>query len=98
MDTIKYVVSPGPANYKPHVDHTKTTFNYSMPGRPNSANTAKTPGPGNYELRLSLEHSSYKFGNSQKLIGDSSTVKGNPGPGTYHTRKDLGKDGVPKYR
>lgn len=61
LDKIKYITSPGPAVYNPRYQHTKTTFNYSMPGRPKSANTTLQPGPGNYELRLSLSHSSYMY-------------------------------------
>ena len=53
-------MSPGPGNYNPKVPHALTTFNYSMPGRPKSANTSNIPGPGNYELRLSMTQSSYK--------------------------------------
>ena len=53
-------MSPGPANYTPKGTLPLTTFKYSMPGRPKSANTSGGPGPGNYELRLSMSHSSYK--------------------------------------
>jgi hypothetical protein len=60
LDGIKTIVSPGPAGYNPRVPHERTTFGYSLTGRPKSANPSNHPGPGNYELRLSLTHSSYK--------------------------------------
>jgi len=61
LNNIKSIVSPGPSMYTPKVPLPLTTYNYSMVGRPKSANTAIGPGPGNYELRLSLSHNSYKY-------------------------------------
>ncbi len=84
-------LTPGPGQYTPDYKQKTplTTYKFTMPGRPVSGSeTARTPGPGSYEMRTVRLKAGGKFGHDQRKAMSHSYSGVIPGPGSYRTQPD----------
>lgn len=91
---------PGPGQYNPdpQVRQTRTAFQYSMGGRPNTSSKGGAPGPGAYEINRPQSKGGVKFSREPRSGLNQSSSKYVPGPGSYGSiERDFTRSNGPKY-
>lgn len=91
---------PGPGQYNPDTKlrQSRTTFQYSMGGRPNTSARSGAPGPGAYNLEKSQSKKGIKFGKEPRSGLNHSSSQYVPGPGSYGSiERDFTRSNAPKY-
>ena len=89
-DPVRGAFTPGPGAYTPLTNNRPSSSKYTMRSKPYPKERERTPGPGNYNLRVpsQLVVPSYRFGHEKKAdmaFGHSKFV---PGPGNYEYKAD----------
>lgn len=91
---------PGPGQYNPDTKlrQSRTTYQYTMQGRPNTSTRDNGPGPGSYELDKGKGKGGIKFGKDTRSGLNHSSSQFVPGPGTYGSDNYESKRyNAPKY-
>jgi hypothetical protein len=90
----KLRTAPGPGLYNPSYQYRSgfSNIQYTMSGRPVTASSAYTPGPGQYPIKGDVEQrkSLGKIGKSSRNAMSSSSEA--PGPGAYNYSTGIGAD------